>query len=102
MLISSLNVILLLIGLIYLIMLPGYAVLDALRIRGLDGVEVLTISFGLGIIIMTSEAIALSIEGSVGLTTQNLIILTAAFVISVEFFRILKERIATTKPQSKL
>jgi uncharacterized membrane protein len=91
MLISSSNIILLLVGLIYLIMLPGYAVLDALRIRGLDGVEVLTISFGLGIIIMTGEAIALSIEGSVGLTAQNLIILTAAFVIIIELFRVLKK-----------
>jgi uncharacterized membrane protein len=97
MLISSLNVILLLIGLIYLIMLPGYAVLDALRIRGLDGVEVLTISFGLGIIIMTGEAIVLSIEGSVGLTAQNLIILTAAFVIIIEFFRVLKKKVTNIK-----
>jgi uncharacterized membrane protein len=93
MLISSLNVISLLVGLIYLIMLPGYAVLDALRIRGLDGVEVLTISFGLGTIIMTSEAIALSMKGSVGLTAQNLIILTATFVIIIELFRVLKKKV---------
>ena len=97
MLISSLNVILLLIGLIYLIMLPGYAVLDALRIRGLDGVEVLTVSFGLGIIIMTGEAIALSMKGSLGLTAQNLIIFTAAFVIIIEFFRVLKKKAANIK-----
>jgi uncharacterized membrane protein len=91
MLISSLNIILLLIGLIYLIMLPGYAVLDALRMRGLDGVEVLTVSFGLGVIIMTGEAIALSVKGSLGLTAQNLIIVTTAFVIFIEFFRVLKK-----------
>jgi uncharacterized membrane protein len=97
MLISLLNVISLLIGLIYLIMLPGYAVLDALRIRGLDVVEVLTVSFGLGTIIMTGGAIALSMKGSVGLTAQNLIIFTAAFVIIIEFFQLLKKKVTNIK-----
>jgi hypothetical protein len=58
-------------------------------------VEVLTVSFGLGIIIMTGEAIALSMEGSVGLTAQNLIIFTAAVVIIIEFFRVLKRKSRT-------
>lgn len=78
-------------------MLPGYAVLDALRIRGLDGVEVLIISFGLGIIIMTGEAIALSIKGSVGLTAQNLILLTASFVIVIAVFPVLKRKVTNVK-----
>jgi len=92
MLISFFSIILLTIGLIYLTMLPGYAILDALRIKGLDVIEVLTVSFGLGLIVLTGLAIALSVKGSLGLTAQNLIIFTSAFVIILESFRVLKKK----------
>lgn len=78
-------------------MLPGYAIIDALRIKGLDVIEVLTVSFGLGLIVMTFEAIALSMKGSLGLTAQNLIILTSAFVIILESFRVLKKKVTNIK-----
>lgn len=78
-------------------MLPGYAIIDALRIKGLDVIEVLTVSFGLGLIVMTCEAIALSMKGSLGLTAQNLIILTSAFVIILESFRVLKKKVTNIK-----
>ena len=92
MFISFFSIIMLIIGLIYLTMLPGYVILDALRISGLDVIEMLTVSFGVGLIVLTGEAIALSIVGSLGLTAQNLIIFTSAFVIIVESFQVLKKK----------
>jgi hypothetical protein len=46
---------------------------------------------------MTGGAIALSMKGSVGLTAQNLIIFTAAFVIIIEFFQLLKKKVTNIK-----
>lgn len=77
-------------------MLPGYIILYALRIKGLDIIEILTVSFGLGLIVLTGEAIALSITGSLGLTVQNLIIFTSAFVIIMGSFQILKKKATKT------
>ncbi|MGB8312669.1 MAG: hypothetical protein WCE81_12560 [Halobacteriota archaeon] len=97
MIISFFSIIMLIIGLIYLTMLPGYAILGALRIKGLDVIEVLTVSFGLGLIVLTAEAIALSVKGSLALTAQNLIIFTAAFVIILESSRVLKKKATNIK-----
>jgi len=92
MFISFFSIIMLIIGLIYFTMLPGYVILDALQINGLDVIEMLTVAFGVGLIVLTGEAIALSIVGSLGLTAQNLIIFTSAFVIIVGSFQILKKK----------
>ena len=97
MLISFFSIIILIIALIYLTILPGYAILDALRIKGLDVIEVLTVSFGLGLIVLTAEATALSVNGSLALTARNLIIFTSAFVIILASFRVLKEKATNIK-----
>ncbi|HYA61071.1 MAG TPA: hypothetical protein VED16_03205 [Candidatus Acidoferrum sp.] len=92
MFISFFSIIMLIIGLIYFTILPGYVLLDALRINGLDVIEMITVSFGVGLIVLTGEAIALSIVGSLGLTAQNLIIFTSAFVIIVRSLQVLKKK----------
>ena len=92
MFISFFSIIMLIIGLIYFTILPGYVLLDALRINGLDVIEMITVSFGVGLIVLTGEAIALSIVGSLGLTAQNLIIFTSAFVIIVRSPQVLKKK----------
>jgi len=92
MFISFFSIIMLIIGLIYFTMLPGYIILNALRINGLDVIEMLTVSFGVGLIVLTGEAIALSIVGSLGLTAQNLITFTSALVIIVGSFQVLKKK----------
>ena len=92
MFISFFSIIMLIIGLIYFAILPGYVLLDALRINGLDVIEMITVSFGVGLIVLTGEAIALSIVGSLGLTAQNLIIFTSAFVIIVRSLQVLKKK----------
>jgi len=92
MFISFFSIIMLIIGLIYFTILPGYVLLDALRINGLDVIEMITVSFGVGLIVLTGEAIALSIVGSLGLTAPNLIIFTSAFVIIVRSLQVLKKK----------
>jgi uncharacterized membrane protein len=78
-------------------MLPGYTILNTLRIKGLDVIEVLTVSFGLGLIVLTAEAVALSVKGSLALTARNLIIFTSAFVIILESFRVLMKKATSIK-----
>ena len=92
MFISFFSIIMFIIGLIYFTILPGYVILDALQINGLDVIEMLTVAFGVGLIVLTGEAIALSTVESLGLTAQNLITFTSALVIIVGSFQVLKKK----------
>ncbi len=77
------SVLLLLIAVSYLIMLPGYLVILALRVQGLDIVETLTVSFGVGISVLAALSIILALAGSVGLTFLSLIVANTAFLAVV-------------------
>jgi uncharacterized membrane protein len=75
------SILLFILGLLYLIMLPGYLILAGLKIRNLDIIETLTASFGIGIGVLTAISIALSLAGSLGLTISSLTLANAGVLI---------------------
>ncbi|MDY6930668.1 MAG: hypothetical protein SVJ22_01970 [Halobacteriota archaeon] len=64
----------LLVAFIYLIFLPGYNLLRTIgKLEDLEIEEVIIISCGVGIIILTFLSLSLSIPGSIGIDMNNLI-----------------------------
>ncbi len=86
------TILLLLVAVSYLIMLPGYLIILALRVHGLDIVEKLTASFGVGVCVLAALSIMLSLAGSVGLTFPSLIIANTVFLVVVGFIMYLRSR----------
>jgi len=70
-------------GLLYLIMLPGYLILISTKIHNFDFIDMLTASFGIGVGVLTMISILLSLPGSLGLTASNLALANAAVLIIV-------------------
>ncbi len=78
--VDILSILLFLLAVSYLILLPGYVVILALRLRELDVIETLTVSFGVGISVLAALSIALGLTGSIGLTFPSLIVANTAFL----------------------
>jgi len=76
--ISLSSILLFVLGIIYLVLLPGYLILVGLRVRDLDVIETLAASFGTGVGVLTAISVALSLTGSVGLTASSLVSVNAA------------------------
>jgi uncharacterized membrane protein len=72
------SILLFILGIIYLILLPGYLILVGLKVRDLDVIETLATSFGIGVGVLTAISVALSLTGSVGLTASTLVPANAA------------------------
>ena len=70
-------------GIIYLILLPGYLILVGLKVRDLDVIETLATSFGTGVGVLTAISVALSLTGSVGLTASSLVSANAAVLVAL-------------------
>jgi ABC-type uncharacterized transport system permease subunit len=64
-------------------MLPGYMIFAGFAIRNFDIIEMLTTSFGIGVGVLTTISIALSLPGSVGLTASNLALANAVVLIII-------------------
>ena len=77
------SILLFILGQLYLIMLPGYLILAATKIHNFDIIEVLAASFGIGVGVLTTISIALSLPGSLGLTASNLALANAAVLVVV-------------------
>ncbi len=86
------SVVLFLVAVLYLIMLPGYLIILALRLRELDLVEALTASFGIGVSVLAALSITLSVPGSIGLSFLTLIITNTAFLIVVSVIVYVRRR----------
>ena len=79
-------------GLLYLIMLPGYLILAGTEMDNFDIIEKLTASFGIGLGVLTTISIALSVPGSFGLTAPNLVVANAAVLVILFAWFFLKYR----------
>jgi uncharacterized membrane protein len=90
------HILLFILGVFYLIMLPGYLVLTGCKVHDLDAIETLTASFGIGIGVMTGVSVALSLTGSIGLTIASLILTNGAIIV-ILCFVLYKRRKADTK-----
>ncbi len=86
------SIILFLIAIVYLIMLPGYVVILALRVHGLDLVETLTVSFGVGVGVLAALSTVLSLAGGIGLTFPSLVVANTAFLAVAGFVIYIKIR----------
>jgi uncharacterized membrane protein len=75
------SILLFILGVFYLIMLPGYLILAGCKVHDLDVIETLTASFGIGIGVVTGISVALSLTGSVGLTAASLVLTNAAIIV---------------------
>jgi uncharacterized membrane protein len=75
------SILLFVLGVLYLIMLPGYLILSGTKMDNFDIIEKLTASFGIGIGVLTMISIALSVPGSLGLTASNLAVSNAAVLV---------------------
>jgi uncharacterized membrane protein len=84
------SIFLFIIGLLYLIMLPGYLILAGTKMRNFDIIEMLTASFGVGVGVLTTISIVLSLPGSLGLTASNLALANAAVLAIIIAWRYLK------------
>ncbi|HYC19483.1 MAG TPA: hypothetical protein VEF35_02520 [Candidatus Bathyarchaeia archaeon] len=76
------SILLFILGIIYLVLLPGYLILVGLNVRDLDVIETLTTSFGTGVGVLTAISVALSLTGSVGLTASSLVSANAAVLVA--------------------
>jgi uncharacterized membrane protein len=79
-------------GLLYLIMLPGYLILAGTEMDNFDIIEKLTASFGIGLGVLTTISIALSVPGSLGLTASNLALASTAVLVILFAWCFLKYR----------
>ncbi len=86
------SILLFLLAVSYVIMLPGYLIILALRLRELDIIETLTASFGAGVSVLAALSIALSLTGSIGLTFPSLIIANTAFLVVMGSIMYVKNR----------
>lgn len=92
MIIEVSNILLFILGVFYLIMLPGYLILASCKMHDLDIIETLTASFGIGIGVVTGVSIALSLTGSVGLTTTSLALANGAIIVILFFALYMRRR----------
>ncbi|MGZ4904619.1 MAG: hypothetical protein ACXVIG_02130 [Halobacteriota archaeon] len=90
--VDVLTILLFLLAIFYLVMLPGYLVILALRLHELDVIETLTASFGIGVSVLAALSIALSLTGSIGLTFPSLIIANTTFLVVVGSIMYVKNR----------
>ena len=81
--ISFSSILLFILGVIYLILLPGHLILVGLNVRDLDVIETLTASFGIGVGVLTAISVSLSLSGSIGLTTSSLVLTNAAVLAAL-------------------
>ncbi len=86
------TILLLLVAVLYLIMLPGYLVIVALRVHGLDIAEMLTAAFGVGVCVLSALSIMLALAGSIGLTFPSLLIANTVFLVVVGSVLYLRSR----------
>jgi uncharacterized membrane protein len=77
------SILLFILGLLYLIMLPGYLILAGTKMHNFDIIEILTVSFGIGVGVLTTISIVLSLPGSLGLTASHLALANAAVLVIV-------------------
>jgi len=77
------SIFLFILGIIYLVLLPGYLILVGLKVRDLDVIETLATSFGIGVGVLTAISVALSLTGSVGLTVSTLVPANAAVLVAL-------------------
>jgi len=77
------SILLFILGIIYLVLLPGYLILVGLKVRDLDVIETLAASFGTGVGVLTAISVALSLTGSVGLTALTLMGTNAAVLVAL-------------------
>ena len=77
------SILLFILGIIYLVLLPGYLILVGLKVRDLDVIETLATSFGIGVGVLTAISVALSLTGSVGLTVSTLVPANAAVLVAL-------------------
>jgi uncharacterized membrane protein len=77
------SILLFILGIIYLVLLPGYLILVGLNVRDLDVIETLATSFGAGVGVLTAISVALSLTGSVGLTASSLVSANAAVLVAL-------------------
>jgi len=75
------SILLFILGIIYLVLLPGYLILVGLKVRDLDVIETLVTSFGIGVGVLTAISVALSLTGSLGLTASTLVPANAAVLV---------------------
>ena len=77
------SILLFILGIVYLVLLPGYLILVGLKVRDLDVIETLAASFGTGVGLLTAISVALSLTGSVGLTASSLVSANAAVLVAL-------------------
>jgi len=77
------SILLFILGIIYLVLLPGYLILVGLKVGDLDVIETLATSFGIGVGVLTAISVALSLTGSVGLTASTLVLANAAVLVAL-------------------
>jgi uncharacterized membrane protein len=77
------NVLFFVLGIIYLVLLPGYLILLSLNLRDLDLIETLTASLGIGVGVLTAISVSLSLSGSIGLTSSNLVLANTAVLVAL-------------------
>ncbi len=77
------SILVFILGIIYLVLLPGYLILVGLKVRDLDVIETLATSFGTGVGVLTAISVALSLTGSVGLTASSLVSANAAVLVAL-------------------
>jgi uncharacterized membrane protein len=75
------GIVLFILGVFYLIMLPGYLIFAACKLHDLDLIETSTASFGIGIGVVTGVSVALSLTGSTGLTVASLSLTNGAIIV---------------------
>lgn len=81
--VSVASILLFVLGIIYLILLPGYLVLVGLNVHGLGIIETVTAAFGIGVGVLTAISVSLSLSGSVGLTASSLVLSNAAVLVAL-------------------
>ncbi len=86
------SVLVFVLGVLYLIMLPGYLILAGTKMDNFDIIEKLTASFGIGLGVLTMIAIVLSMPGSLGLTASNLAVANASVLVILFAWFFLKYR----------
>ena len=77
------SILLFILGIIYLVLLPGYLILVGLKVRDLDVIETLATSFGIGVGVLTAISVGLSLTSSVGLTASTLVAANAAVLVAL-------------------
>lgn len=82
-------------GVFYLIMLPGYLILAGCKLHDLDVIETLTASFGIGIGVVTGVSVALSLTGSIGLTAGSLLLTNGAIIVILCFVLYMRRKADT-------